>query len=240
MVLDEAVKIARGDVSLTGSRLLSRGDPGINKTLITSCIPTATIDLDISYALFIAETGLPLTVLNATSFHRLLNDLKAQKTRLRRHRVGSTSIPKCVRRMRQYIMERLRGQTVCLVVDEMASFGIAYYNFIVCCRISKERGRDQPGVFFWDSRVLKSITAESIGTTIASVADELMEHGIEVDSYVSDNCNSMKKSEVYAVTSNGKQLKRRSCGSHALNNIFKDFLSLSQIKDVWENVSYVY
>ena len=127
---------------------------------------------------------------------------------------------------------------MCLVVDEMASFGIAYYNFIICCRLSRESNKSQQGVFLWDSRVLNSSTAESIGKEIGNVADELMEYGIDVDSYVSDNCNAMKKSEVFAVTKDGKQLKRQSCGSHALNNIFKDLLSFGQIKGLWNIVCY--
>lgn len=230
------MKIVRGETTLAGSYLSRRGEPGSMRTLITSCIPTATVDLDISYALFIAETGSPLSILNSNGFHRLLNDLKAQKNRFRRHHVVNSSIPKCVNRMKKYLTERLRGQTVCLVVDEMASFGIAYYNFIVCCRVSRGREKNQPGIFLWDSRILNSSTAEAIGNEIGKVADELMEYGIVVDSYVSDNCNAMKKSEVFAVTKEGKQLKRQSCGSHALNNIFKDFLSFRQIKQLWDNV----
>ena len=74
----EAVKIVRGDTTLASSCLSKRGGPGSMRTLITSCIPTATVDLDISYALFIAETGSPLSILNSDGFHRLLNDLKAQ------------------------------------------------------------------------------------------------------------------------------------------------------------------
>ena len=214
------MKIARGETSLIGSRLSVCGEQGLTRSLITSFLHTASVDLDISYALFVAESGAPLSILNSNGFNRLLNDLHADKERLKRHHVANISIPKCVRRMRHYLTELLKGQTVCLVVDEMASYGTAYYNFIMCCRLSKERGEDQPAIFFWDSRVLSSSTAESVGREIGSVADELMEHGIEVDSYVSDNCNAMKKTEVFAFTKDGKQLKRQSCGSHALNNVF--------------------
>lgn len=236
MVIEDAVKIVQGRITLAGSRLISIGVHDVNDDGIRSYFSPPPIDYDIYDALWIACSNMPYNVVDNFMTEIYFNIRKLQGPRNNQYHIRNISVPKCVRRMREYITQHLKGGVASLIVDEMTSFGISYHNFLICCPLPI--GDEViPGTFFWDSRELDDNKAESIGKAISEVADELSEFEIEVNSYVSDNCNTMKKSEEFAVTRAGKRLQRKSCCSHALNNVFKDMLSLECIKELWDNVS---
>ena len=219
-------------MSLGASKLVTKGNEAMG---ITTFMRPISMNGDIYCAIFIAKTGAPMSLLDDDSFDDYLDYHKAQGLRIKRHRLCNISIPLCEKLLREFIIQRLYKKSVCIVVDEMTKYGTSFTNFLLCCPLTKE-GEIIPGLFFWDSRVLDNGKAESIGEALADIADELLNNGIEVNSYVSDNCNTMKKSEDYAVTKNGRKLQRKSCCSHVPNNIFKEFLAIEPIKSIWGNV----
>ena len=91
-------------------------------------------------------------------------------------------------------------------------------------------------VFFWDTLLLRDGTASSIGSAVSSIVDSLEKEGIIVTYFASDNCNAMKKAEDCIITQSGRSIPRVSCGSHALNNVFKDIMKLEPLASLWENV----
>lgn len=192
-------------------------------------------DLDIQVALFIAENNIALTALDSTSYSRLLDAYQAKGARFSRKHITDVSLPKCEKKMREYFVNHLRNSSVCLVVDEMTKYGVSYYNFTLCGTISVNH-RDKYVVVFWDSKTLDDSTSSSIGKATAETADELLKEGIRVTSFASDNCNAMKKAEDYCICSDGRQLKRVACDSHALNNIFKEMMKLDPIRGIWDTV----
>ncbi len=188
------------------------------------------------YALFIAENNLPISSVDSKSFDRLLSAFKGRGTRYHRNHIATVSIPKCERRMREFIISHLKGSNVCVVIDEMTKFGTTYCNFLLCARVEMSIDPEKNAVFFWDSRILDDSTSLTIGQAIGRIADELEAYGITVASFASDNCNSMKKAEDYALCSSGRKIRRVPCGSHALNNILKELLEMEPLKSIWGRV----
>ena len=186
-------------------------------------------------ALFVAENNIPLVAMESTTFSSLLDAYQAKGKRFNRKHITTVSLPKCEKRMREYFISRLRGSSVCLVVDEMAKYSVSYFNFTLC-GIILDHGCYKHFIVFWDSKILDNSTSSSIGKAISETTDELLSYGINVTSFASDNCNAMKKAEVYCVCSDGRKLKRVACGSHALNNIFKEVMEVGDMKDLWDNV----
>ena len=185
-------------------------------------------------ALFVAENNIPLVAMESTTFSSLLDAYQAKGKRFNRKHITTVSLPKCEKRMREYFISRLRGSSVCLVVDEMAKYSVSYFNFTLCGNIL-DHGCYKHFIVFWDSKILDNSTSSSIGKAISETTDELLSYGINVTSFASDNCNAMKKAE-YCVCSDGRKLKRVACGSHALNNIFKEVMEVGDMKDLWDNV----
>ena len=173
--------------------------------------------------------------MESTTFSSLLDAYQAKGKRFNRKHITTVSLPKCEKRMREYFISRLRGSSVCLVVDEMAKYSVSYFNFTLCGNIL-DHGCYKHFIVFWDSKILDNSTSSSIGKAISETTDELLSYGINVTSFASDNCNAMKKAEEYCVCSDGRKLKRVACGSHALNNIFKEVMEVGDMKDLWDNV----
>ena len=186
-------------------------------------------------ALFVAENNIPLVAMESTTFSSLLDAYQAKGKRFNRKHITTVSLPKCEKRMREYFISRLRGSSVCLVVDEMAKYSVSYFNFTLC-GIILDHGCYKHFIVFWDSKILDNSTSSSIGKAISETTDEFLSYGINVTSFASDNCNAMKKAEEYCVCSDGRKLKRVACGSHALNNIFKEVMEVGDMKDLWDNV----
>ena len=183
-----------------------------------------------------AENNIPMVAMESSSFSWLLDAYQAKGKRFSRKHITDVSLPKCEKKMREYYVNHLHNSSVCLVVDEMTKYGVSYYNSTLCGTISVNR-RDKYVVVFWDSKTLNDSTSSSIGKAIAETADELLKEGINVTSFASDNCNAMKKAEDYCVCSDGRRLKRVACGSHTLNNIFKEMMTLEPMNGIWETVS---
>ena len=200
-------------MSLGASKLVTKGNEAMG---ITTFMRPISMNGDIYCAIFIAKTGAPMSLLDDDSFDDYLDYHKAQGLRIKRHRLCNISIPLCEKLLREFIIQRLYKKSVCIVVDEMTKYGTSFTNFLLCCPLTKE-GEIIPGLFFWDSRVLDNGKAESIGEALADIADELLNNGIEVNSY-------------------GRKLQRKSFCSHVLNNIFKEFLAIEPIKSIWGNV----
>ena len=145
-------------------------------------------------ALFVAENNIPLVAMESTTFSSLLDAYQAKGKRFNRKHITTVSLPKCEKRMREYFISRLRGSSVCLVVDEMAKYSVSYFNFTLC-GIILDHGCYKHFIVFWDSKILDNSTSSSIGKAISETTDELLSYGINVTSFAWDNCNAMKKAE---------------------------------------------
>lgn len=203
---------------------------------ITEFFHEPSFDSDIAYALFIAENNTPLSIVDSDSFQNLLIALSATGKKYHRTHISKTSIPKCYQKTKEFVLSKLKGKSVCLVIDEMTKFNTTYTNTLLCSKIITKDKKEVNAVFFWDTLVLKDSTASSIGSAVSSIADSLEKEGIIVSSFASDNCNAMKKAEDYVTTLSGRSIPRVSCGSHALNNVFKDIMKMEPLASLWKNV----
>ena len=193
-------------------------------------------DLDIAYAEFVCGTNAAFSIVNSAAFQNLLTAHKARGHRYKRSHNTSVSIPKYYNMMKEFLIDRLKGKDVCLIVDEMAKYDNSFFNYTLSTVVKGSDNHHRPTVFFWESRVLRDSTAISIGASIVDVAEELSQKDIHVLSFCSDNCNTMKKTVDYTTMSDGRVIIRVGCGSHVLNNIIKDIMDFNCLASLWKKV----
>ena len=177
-----------------------------------------------------------MSIVNNAAFQNLLNVHKAHGCRYKRSHITSVSLPKYYNRMKEFLVDRLKGKDVCLIVDEMTKYDNSFFNYTISTIVKGNDNRHTSAVFFWDSKVLRDSTAVSIGASIINVAEELQQRDIHVLSFCSDNCNTMKKTVDYTTMSDGRMIIRVGCGSHVLNNIIKDIMETDYLASLWDNV----
>ena len=146
-------------------------------------------------------------------------------------------VPAVAEAVKSFVKSKLKGCTVTLVLDEMKNSCGQYINFVVSTNSQTSIGNE---VFFWECMQSEGSTAGAIAKKISIVANELEKAGIDCHSYATDNCNAMIATEKYTVTESGRRLSRIPCSSHALNNIFKDFVNKNPtIRETWNLVQFI-
>ncbi len=203
---------------------------------INDYFPASSFNVDIGYALLIADNNTPISIVDSDSFQDFLTGVSAGGKRYSRTHITKTSIPKCVKKMKEFMLSKLKGKSVCLVIDEMTKFNTSYTNVLLCSKIVLKDNKEINAVFFWDTLVLEDGSSASIGRAVSCIADDLEKEGIMVSSFASDNCSAMRKAEEFVVTQSGRKIPRVSCGSHALNNVFKDIMKEKPLDSLWKNV----
>lgn len=140
--------------------------------------------------------------------------------------------------IRSYVLRQLRGQKVCVIIDEMQKHNKSYINLLLSS-LGDQDGEAQPQMYFLDCVRLRINDAESVGKLISAVVLSLREHNIDVTSYCSDNCSVMKGALVVVLQKTGVALRRIPCASHAMNLVLGDFMGEKVIDDVWIRVLHV-
>ena len=187
-------------------------------------------------ALMVANNYLPLSITSDRSFKKFLDVTNARLNPVSRTCLVNNYLLKCGDWIRKYILDKLKGRTACLIIDEMQKKGKSYYNILVSSLGEDDEGRAQTEIFFWDTARLLCGDADSIATLLARTVLFLKDQDIHVTSYSSDNCAVMKKVLPVVVEKTGIQMKRIPCASHAVNLILKDFMEQNCIDRVWVRV----
>ena len=78
-------------------------------------------------------------------------------------------------------------------------------------------------------------TGEEISSLTMKIVEEIDECGVNIVSYATDNCPTMKATEKLLRMS-GRCLKQVLCGAYILNGVFKDFINSRGSKPIWDNV----
>lgn len=187
-------------------------------------------------ALMVANNYLPLSITTDRSFKKFLDVTNARLNPVSRTCLVNNYLLKGGDWIRKYILDKLKGRTACLIIDEMQKKGKSYYNILVSSLGEDDEGRAQTEIFFWDTARLLCGDADSIATLLARTVLFLKDQDIHVTSYSSDNCAVMKKVLPVVVEKTGIQMKRIPCASHAVNLILKDFMEQNCIDRVWVRV----
>ena len=188
--------------------------------------------------MFIAKTDQSIRLIDSDDFYNLLTRFNSNWRSPSHTAVTNQYIPAVAIAIKQYVISRLRGHSVTLILDEMRNPCGSYINFIIA--VNKESSDDME-MYFWECMESSGSTARQIATKISEVADELENYDIICQSYATDNCHAMIKTEQYCTTKSGRNIVRVPCSSHILNNILKDFVEKNpDIKETWSLVLFSY
>lgn len=183
----------------------------------------------------IANCCLPLSLPGNRHFQLGLQKLEAKATTVSRTVMMDKYLPRCAKMVADFVAKRIRGKTVCLVIDEMSKSGMSFVNLLLCT--GDDGSLDMKNqVYFWDCTCLPSNNAISLGSFIANTIRDLEALDVTVNFYSSDNCRTMVAALEYAERKCGRELVRVPCASHVMNLIFKDLVNHDCIKNVWANV----
>ena len=180
----------------------------------------------------VACNSLPFTIVNSKWFCEFLRLSKSKWERISDTTLRNTCLEKTVQVFRKFITSKLNGRTGCLIVDEMSKYNRSFYSFMISTSESSDR------VYFWKLVESSASTGEEISSLIMKTIDEIEEYGVNIVSYATDNCPTMKATEKLLRMS-GRCLKRVPCGAHILNGVFKDFINSRGIKPIWDNVGFL-
>lgn len=178
---------------------------------------------------------LPFSIVSNPYFRLFMNATNSRWIPVSPVTIASKYVQECSNTVHDYVVNRLKGRTACLIIDETMKGETSYYNLLLS---TAEEDGDKPSVevLLWDIKELKVNDAESVGVLIGSTILELERNGINVNAYSSDNCSVMDAAARTASIVAMKKVRRVPCASHALNNILKSLLQENCLKSLWEDV----
>ena len=163
-------------------------------------------------------------------FNLLLSSLYSDWKEVSRKTLTSEYIPRTANRVRDFVINQLHGNSVCLAIDRTERFHKLYYSFLIY-PLSTDSV-----VYFWKIVQSKAKKTVDIARLIADEINELSTHNIKVISYATDNCDEMKSTESLLAQLFHRPIVRVGCGSHVLNGVFKKLLSFKGISTIWKGV----
>ena len=178
---------------------------------------------------------LPLSLPGNRHFQLGLQKLEAKATVVSRTAMMDKYLPRCAKIVVDFVAQKIKCKTVCLIIDEMSKSGTSFVNLLLCTGDDGSMDMKNP-VYFWDCTRLPSNNAVSLGSLIANTIKDLEALEMTVNSYSSDNCRTMVAALEYAEKKCGKKLVRVPCTSHVMNLILKDLVNHDCIKNVWASV----
>ena len=188
------------------------------------------VEIESLLSLFCCCGGFSFSSVENKYFNFLLSSLCPDWKGINRKTLTSKYIPRITNKVRDFVINQLHDQSVCLVVDKTERFRKSYYSFLIY-PLSKDGV-----VYFWKIVQSKAKKAVDIAKLIADEMNELSTHSIKVISYATDNCNVMKSTETILGQMFGRPIVRIGCGSQVLNGVFKKLLSFNGINTVWKDV----
>lgn len=201
-----------------------------HQTLITDYSNVRLVEIESLLSLFCCCGGFSFSSVEDKYFNLLLSSLYPKWKEISRKTLTSEYIPRTANKVRDFVINQLRGQSVCLAVDETERFRKSYYSFLIY-----PPSKDGV-VYFWKIVQSKAKKAVEVAKLIADEINELSTHSIKVISYATDNCNVMKSTETLLGQMFDRPIVRVGCGSHVLNGVFKKVLSFKGINTIWKGV----
>ena len=143
-------------------------------------------------------------------------------------------IPRVAEVVKSYILERLTGKEVTVILDEMKNAYGSYINFVIA---TNGQISDETELYFWRCLQSDGRTSEQIAAQLRNVIAELHDNNISCHSYTADNCSAMRGTEKCLLSMFGRKIPRIPCSSHIINNILKDFIEkVPFLSELWEKV----
>ena len=188
--------------------------------------------------LFIAKTNQSIRMIDNDDFTNLLSSFNSHWRSPSHTTVLNQFIPVIATAIKQYIISRLKGHSVTLILDERKNSNRSYINFIVAINMESFEGVE---MYFWECMEASTSTAWQISRKLCEVTDELESYGIICQSFATDNCRAMIKAKEYYTTKVVRQITHMPSVAYILNNVLKGLFTKSRkIQKTWDLVLFFY
>ena len=188
--------------------------------------------------LFIANTNQSIRMIDSDDFTNLLSSFNSHWQSPSRATVINHYIPAITTAIKQYVISRLKGHSVTLILDERKSSYGSYIHFMVAVNTESSGGME---MYFWECMESSASTAWQISRKLCEIADELESYGIRCQSYTTDNCRAMIKAKEYYTTKLGKQIAHMPTLAYILNNVLKGFFEKNlKVQKIWNLVFFCF
>lgn len=190
----------------------------------------------LAFLLFIAKKDLALSTAGDEDYSELLRCLNPSWRSPNTTQFTTVFLPLVAKSVKEYIKKELKGRFVSIIVDEMTNNNNCYLNFVLATRGAKNISQ----LYFWDCKESCGRKALDIAQQILGEINHLEENGIHCNSYVTDNCNTMRSTEKLVNAETNETITRIPCSSHILNNILKDFIDkIDCLNSLWNHVCFI-
>ena len=184
--------------------------------------------------LFIAKTDQSIRLIDSDEFSHLLTQFNSNWKSPSHTTVINQYIPAIATAIKEYIISRLKGRSVTLILDETKNSHGLYINIIIS--VDSELSNNTE-MYFWDCMESSGSTDREIIVKMCEVADELEDYDILCKAYAVGNCHIVIRKGEVCTTKSGRNISRVPCISHILNNIFRDFIERNRdISRTWSCV----